>query len=105
MNTSARHFSGSEQTGDRRASIEVGLHASHDVVRRRTNRNPIARKIKTRAAAHVGDQWKSPVDEMRVQSFERQIDRLIGTPTLTHDGPRDAITGGEITSGLISAHE
>ena len=47
------------QTRNRGAPVDVGLHAAHDVVGRRPDRDAIAREIQPRAPARLGDQRES----------------------------------------------
>ena len=66
MHARARDFAGCKQARNRRSSVEVGLHAAHDVVRGRTDWNAIAREIEAGSPAHFRDQRKSFVDKFRV---------------------------------------
>jgi 3-dehydroquinate synthase len=105
MHACACHLPGSKQTRNGRSSLEVGLHAAHDVVRGRPHRNPIAREVEARPPAHFRNQRKPFVDEVRVQTVQRQIDGLVRAAAFTHDRARDAIARREITRRFVSGHE
>ena len=96
MHTSTGDLARREQSANRRASIEVGLHAAHDVVRGRAHRDPIARQIEARLAAGGGDQREALVYEVRVERLEREIDRRSRPPRLELDAARHPIARCEI---------
>ena len=62
--------------GNRRSTVQIRLHAAHDVVGGRADRDAIARQVETRPPAHLRDQRKPLVNEIRIQAFERQKHRL-----------------------------
>src|SRR3954452_10572402 len=63
MHARARHFPGGEQSRNSRSSVEVRLHAAHDVVGRWTDGYSIARQVEAGAAAHSGNQGESLMNE------------------------------------------
>ena len=91
MNTGARHLTRGEQARNGRTSIQIGPHSSHDVVRRGTDGNAIARKIQPRASARLGNEREPRVDEVGIELRQRQVHRLARSTALADDRPRDAI--------------
>ena len=75
--------------GDRRAAVEVGFDAAHDVVRRRAHRNAIAREIEAGVRARLRDGRKAAPDELRVEMRHRQVDRRAGALALRGRCARD----------------
>ena len=105
MDSGARDFPRRKQPRNCRSSVQIRLHTAHDVMRCRTYWNPIAREIETGPSAHFRNQWESFVNEISIQSLQRQIHRLTRTAAFTHDRSRNPVTGSEVTSRLVPAHE
>ncbi len=98
-------LAGGEQSGNRRSSVEIGLHPAHDVMRCGTHWNPIAREVEAGPPAHFRDQREPLMNKVSIQSFQRQVHRLIRAPTFTDDRSRNPVARCEIRGSLISAHE
>ena len=105
MNAGACHLARGEQARNGRTSIQIGPHSAHDVVGRGTDRNAIARKIQPRASASLGNEREPRVDEVGIESLQRQEHRLARSTALADDRPRDAITGRQIAGRFVSRHE
>ena len=71
----ARDLAGREQAGHRRAAVEIGLDASHQVVRGRPDRKQVAREIEPGFQARRGDHRKAPVHLVGVEMPQAQEDR------------------------------
>jgi GH24 family phage-related lysozyme (muramidase) len=80
MDTGAGNLSSREQSTYRRAAIEVGVDAAHDVMRRWSDRDAIASKVETGVSARRRDERKALVDERRVEVLKREINRPTGPP-------------------------
>ena len=96
---------GGVESGNRRAAVEIGPDAAHDVVRRRTDRHPIPCQIETRAPARLGDERKARVHEVGIEVLEREKDGAAQPFALAHDRARHAIARRQIPGRIVSAHE
>ena len=105
MHARACDLAGGEQAIDRRLPVEVGLDAAHDVVRRRTDRDRVAREIEAGGAARIRNQRKAIVHERRVERRQRQVDRRAGAPGFLLDGAGDAIPRREVAGRIVARDE
>ena len=88
--------------GDRRAPGEVGVDAAAHVVRRRADRQQVARRSRARPAAGVGDAGKTRAHPRRVQVRQRQIDRAPGAFGLAHHRGGDDVARREIAAAVVA---
>ena len=105
MDAGACDFAGSKESGNRRATVQIRLHAAHHVVGGGADRDAIARKVEPCAPAHFRDERKPFVNEISIQAFERQEHRLFRALALANNGARDAIARRQIPGCLVSVHE
>ena len=95
MDARAGDLAGGKHARDRRPALEIRLHAAHDVVRGRTDRNPVTREIEPGPPARLRDQREPGVHERGIEMLQRQIHGA-GALRLANDRPRDAIARRQI---------
>ena len=89
MDPRARDFAGGKESRNGCAALEVRLHAAHDVMCGGTDRNPIPRKIEPGSPTGIRNQRKSLVDEIGIETLERQVHRPARPLRFAYDASRN----------------
>ena len=105
MHARAGHFAGREQAGDGRVAGEIGFDAAHHVVRRRADRNAVAREVEADLPTHAGNQGESTMNELFRQVTERQVHRRVCAGGLARNPTGDTVPWCEVASRVVPGHE
>ena len=91
VDTGAGGFAGGIEPRNRRAPIEIGFDATHDIVRSRAHRNPVSGQIEPGLFARVGDRRESAPHVVVIQMRHREVYRGIRTFDLANNRTRNQI--------------
>ena len=98
----AGRFAGGKQPGQRRPAPHVGVDAAHHVVRRRADRNRIARDVDADLRAHRRDRRKPLPHVVGVQVREGQKDAAAGPLRFADDAARHDVARRQIAIRMVA---
>jgi len=85
--------------------MHIRLHATHQIVRRRTDRNGIAGQVEAHDTAHLGNRWKASPDELGVEMRQRQEYAAAALFLFADDAAGHDVARSEIAARMIAGHE
>ena len=106
MDACAGDFAGGVQPDNRRSPEGVCAHAAHRVVRRRANRDQVARDVYVVHQAGVINLRETPAHEVAVEMPHIQPDmRRIGARHLEVNAAADDVARRKLRPRVVSRHE
>ncbi len=102
MHTGAGDLAGRPQPGKRGGAVEIGQHATAQVVRGGRHRQEVPGRIQTDRSQAGGDGREAGLEVLEVTAVEPHVVGALGQHR-GEDGPRDDVTGQQLVDEPLAA--